>query len=242
MELLSVLRVLLRHGRLLAAGAVVAALAGLALAGWLPIAGDRSTGAAQARVLIDTARPLAADAVAQRVDTIGIRTALLAELMAGDRMRTVMTRAAGLRDDELTVVVPSMGSPQIATPMPDRAASAAVSRRTAEVLTVTSDPAVPIITLRAAAPDAATAGRLVRAGATALGAASGAPHGPNGLVARPLGPARITTVVSGGRSRGRLAAAAAVLLLAGWCGAVVLADGAARLRRRLGVETVAGAG
>jgi hypothetical protein len=231
-ELLSVLRALLRHGRLVAAGAVAATLAALAVAGWLPIADVASTGAARAAVLIDTPRPLAADAGVLGVDAIGARTALLAELMASDRMRRRTARGAGLGPDEITVVVPSMGGPRIATPLPDLVASAATRRWTPGVLTVTNDPAVPFITLRATAPDEAAAGRLVRAAAAALEASARGPAGGEGVVARPLGAPRTTTIVSGGRSRGLLALVGAALVLAAWCAAVVVADGAARARRR----------
>jgi hypothetical protein len=231
MDLVRALSAIRAHLRLTAAGAVVAVFVAIAAAGLLPTAGPQSTGAGQARVLVDTPRPLAGDVQAFGIDTIGARSALLAELVASDRMKPLIARSAGLRASELTVIVPSMGSPRVSMPMPDRAAATATMSPAAHVLTVTTDARMPVITLRATAPDPAAAGRILAAATTTLASAARSPGGGETLVARPLGRADVTAIVSRGAPRRRLAVAAALLAFGAWCTAIVLADGAFGIRR-----------
>jgi hypothetical protein len=233
MDVLSVLRVLLRHGRLVVAGALAAGVAALVATGALP--GERTAyvGVGQSRVMIDTPRPLAADAHVPGITTIGARTAVLADRMASERFRRRIAADAGVPVEELSVVVPSMAAPRVLTPMPDRVAKAAVAR-TRHVLTVAADTALPIVTFDAAAPRTADAGRLLSAATGALVAATRSPHRGPGLVARPLGAARLRTVVDPRQPRRMIALAAALLAAAAWLSAIVVGDAA---RRALGRRT-----
>jgi hypothetical protein len=128
--------------------------------------------------------------------------------------------------------VPSMGAPRVASPLAERAAATATAAPSAHVLTVTSDPLVPIITLRAVAPGPAAADALLRAAAGALASATRSPRGAPAVVVRPLEPARVTVNLAGGDQRRAIAVLIAIMAFGAWCAAVVIADGVHRLRRR----------
>jgi hypothetical protein len=243
MELLTVLEVLSRRRFLVGIGALLAVVVGAAAAGVLPPRSAESpaqvSGEALARVLVDTRDPLAATVRPLGADTIQRRAVLLADLMTSDRVTTIITDQAGRRAGEVVVLRPTESQPSVPGELPDRAAEAALTAATARyVLDVRTDASVPIISVGASAPDARSARGLAEAAVDALKSVTARPGGRNaGVEIRALGSVRTREVTAGNGSRGLLGLAAATILFATWCGAIVMACGVTRLWRSAKVRT-----
>jgi hypothetical protein len=242
MELLNVLKLLWRRRFVVGLGAVVAVLVGAAASGVLPIrsaAGESEVaGEALARVLVDTPDPLAGTVQPTGADTIQRRTVLLADLMTSDRMKSTIAKRAGRRAGEVVVVELSDSEPTVPGELPERAATAATTVATERyVLDVRTDAAVPIISIGASAPDARSARILAEEAVDALRSVTARPSGRKaGVEVQPLGVVRAREVAGDSDPRVRVGLAAATLVFAMWCGAVVVACGLARMWRSAGVR------
>ena len=232
MELISVLQVLERRRLLVALGLVIALLAGLAGAGLLPgspgAGPAEATGLAQARLLLDTPAPLAADLDAS-ADTIGAQAALLGDLMAADHQVGAIARDAGVPIDQLLVRRLALTGPAAPSPLGIRAAAAGTPARPYSV-DVRVSPTLPILSIDAFAPDVRDATALAEAATTSFERLVADKSG--GLTVKSLEPGRAVHVAGAG-GRGKLlglAAALGVFVL--WCCAVVLAAGLARAARK----------
>ena len=240
MELVDILRTLLRARRLVVAGAVLAILVGVLAAFHVTLAPPKIerrqqvSGIAVARLQVDTAPSAVTNARSQDIiGVLGTQARLLADFMASDEVKAQVARAAGVPVSKLFVIGPSMLEPTVPSPLAKRASEAAATAREPYVLTVGAGlgSELPIITIEAAAPDRRAAGVLAVAAARGLAdevASLGTP-GARRLVVRRLGPPRAASKASA--SRLPVAIVLTLGLLVMWCGAIVVAKGlAARLR------------
>jgi hypothetical protein len=242
MELLNVVGVLLRHRLALGVGVLLAAAVGLAAVGAFssaPAGNARGAGIALARVQIDTPRSMTAAAVAKGAVTIHQRAFLLADLMASDGARTAVARLAGLRPGELIVLGPTSVEPPVTPGLPERAGDAAraAAYTNRHVLMYSVDAMVPLMSVSASAPDAASAGRLAAAGVAGMreATAGGFSHG-GGVMVEQLGPVQSRDLRPKADGRKPLAVIAALAVFCAWCTAIVICAGAARLWRTAGVR------
>jgi hypothetical protein len=239
MEIVAILRLLRRHRVYVAAGLLAATMLGLVLTYHVslmpPRLGSRQqvSGVATARVIIAARNQPAFDLKSQLTETLGTRATLLADLLSTDPVQGRIARTAGLEPGQVAVVTPAMGPPPLAIALALSATEAAATPREPYLLTVTTQGQIPIISLRAAGPDAVRAARVANAATETIGAliASRSAGRPDIVVER-LGPALARTVVQGPRRA--IAAGATLLVLGLWCtGIVIVAGLARRLRQRL---------
>jgi hypothetical protein len=238
MEIVSILKVLERHRLLVALGAALTILIALSLAykvSFLPpslASKQQTSGIATARVIIAARTQPAFDLESEITDTLGTRAALLADLLSADAVRARIARGAGLKPDEVAVLTPVWGPPTIDIALPLSATEAASLAYEPYVLTVTSEGNIPIIALRATGRDPLRAAKVANAGIAAIDdlIAKRSPGRPNIVVER-LGPATAWTVSTGPKKA--IAIAAAMVVFAVWCSAIVfLSWFTARRRRR----------
>jgi hypothetical protein len=235
MELVTVLRLLQRRWLLVAAGGLVALFVGVLATGALrvgPFDGTQTrSGYAEARIVVDTPKPLVADLEASDA-TIDKQSVLLAEhlrdtvpLRALARRARVPAALLSVRTVQFEQFVPT----QLGTRSTEVAAAP-----TPYTVTVNPSPTVPIISVVAVAPDRAAAARLAAAAQPVVEsiAAANAPLPQRALSVKPLGPVRAITVLDGG-TKPLLGAIAFVGLFAFWCGAIVVLTGVARVWHRL---------
>jgi hypothetical protein len=164
---------------------------------------------------------------------------LLADLMASRRVEADVARRAGVVPAALLVVGPSMLRPVMASPLAVSAAQAAAITPEPHVLKVDAIASTPLLRLTATAPTAAAARRLAEAGVAAITAAVtglGTP-GARRLVVRRLGPTRLAEIRSD--SKLPMAATAAMVLFAMWCGGLIVLSGVIRRWRRAATRTAA---
>jgi len=244
MELLNVLRVLMHHRIAVALGAVAAVAVGAVASGALsagsPERSPAARGEALIRVLIDTPQSLMATTVVKGAQTVHPRSFLLANLLAGDQLTAAVEREAGLRPGDLVILGPATTEPPVTPGLPERAAEAATVAALIEqehALTVAIDPSVPIMSIRAAAPDAASARELAGAAVAALQATTAETGGKGGGVeVEPLGSV-LSRSVATQTARNFIGGVAAVIAFIFWCAAIVVLGGLTRLWRRLGAQT-----
>jgi hypothetical protein len=245
MELLHILRALVRMRLLVCAGLLLAAAIGLMLAFEVSLAPPALvsratlTGVAAAHVQIDTGPSLIASGDSDEFPVLEKQAGLLADLMASRRVEADIARRAGVVPAALLVVGPSMLRPLMPSPLAVSAAQAAAIAPEPHVLRIDAIGSTPLLRLTATAPSAAAARRLADAGIAGITAAAtglGTP-GAQRLVVRRLGPTR----VAGMRSASKLpmAAAAATVLFAMWCGGLIVLSGVIRRRRRAAARTTA---
>jgi hypothetical protein len=174
MELYRILHLLRRHALLVVIVVVVAVLAGLVTAyDVTPLppkleSKARSSGLAAGRVLVSARKEPPFGLEAKVASTLGDRAALLADLVSTEASRGRIARHAGIRPDELAILGPSAGAPMLAVPLAERATEVAGAPRAPYVLTTSTEGGVPIVTLRAVAPDSKAAARVVDAAAEGL--------------------------------------------------------------------------
>ena len=233
MELITVVEVFRRHWLAVLAGMLVAALAGALASGAAgPSKGAVTrSGYAEAQIVLDTPKPLAADLAASDA-TITKQSVLLAEHLSDSGPARQLARQASVPVGELTIRM-IMSEVFVPTQLSTRA-SESTSTPTRYTLTVTPSPAVPFVSVVATTPDRASAARLAAAALPVLQSltASYAPLPQRARSARPLGAVRSITVVAGG-TRPLFGVVAFAALFAMWCCALVVASGLRRTWRRL---------
>jgi hypothetical protein len=188
-------------------------------------------GLATARMLIDTPESQVVDLSPKGADGLGTRANLLANLMASSPVKAIIASHAGVDQNALIAIAPSSSGPVVSTLLSQRAAASA-SNPESYILTLSSDEALPIISVDVQAPDAQQAARLADAATTGLRdylkSVAAAQNVPNArqLVISTLGPAQSGNVVRGPR---RLIAIFAALFIFGFaCAAVIVVSGLAR--------------
>jgi hypothetical protein len=172
MAIVTILRELSRHRRLIACGWVLAVLAGLAITCTLsipPKSRQYSQGVASARVLVDTPRSQIVEVSPRGTGTIGEQTLLLASVMVDGTIKAATASGAGIAPSQLTginsaVTVPSASGPTPA-PMPSGRDAYVLST---QVLTNAQGDDLPIIELSARGPTEQGAVRLVTASVASL--------------------------------------------------------------------------
>lgn len=238
MDLITILRDLWRHRRLVMVLAALAMLIGFASAYRLtypPLKVESRqylVGMASASVLVDTPDSQVVDVDPEGTDTLGLRANLLASLMAETELSSAIARKAGIPPDRLISIAETPTSPQ--TPLPDGDMSGTY------VLTVRPDEALPFIKINAHAPDARQAAVLANAAMDALegyldskAAAERVPNARRLVVSR-LGPARSGEVVRGPRRL--IALLVAVFFFFAACAATVVGFELARRWRLAAAE------
>ena len=237
MELLNPLRLLARRRRVVAVGAILSVLLGIAASGYVPVgpfaSPERHAAVATAQIQIDTARPLAAD-VRANTAAIADQAVLLGERLASDDARSLIASRADVPLEDLAVLSSRTAIVGRASPLARAAVDASASVQTPVRLTVTTAGDTPIISLVAAAPDRETASRLASAAAPALRfvIASGATVKKQ-LEVKPLARPRTAAVVSGG-PRPLIGVLVALFGFAGWCCCAVILGGLGRAWRKAG--------
>jgi hypothetical protein len=230
MSLVSVLRLLWRARLLVAVGTVPALLIGAIPAYHVSIGAPprfesrgHSLGIASADVLVDSKSSQAVDLGEEPVliDIPGLiaRARLLANLIATSPLRDQIARQAGIDPRTFLATAPSIG---FDSPRPAPATSTA---RQPNVMNVTFNEALPIVTINAEAADEAAAARIASVAASELGRYVGSlvaqdkVPGAHELVVKPLGAPVQATVRRGPR---RLSGAIGFAFVFGlWCAAIV---------------------
>jgi hypothetical protein len=218
-ELVAILRVLLRRPILTAIGAVAAIAAGV-LAG----SGETTkTGTASARLVVDTAKSQLIHQAPTGADTLLWRTVMLADLTASRPLMDRIASEVGVRRNQVVVVQPELAVPVIPATLPSRAAAVAGVIPEEYVLTVRFDELLPIISLEAEAPDRRAAARLVEAAGDAL-KDTGTPVRMTpriqGLAVESVGPVRSKTIID--RPQPLLGVGIAIVVFTVWSAGVAL--------------------
>lgn len=237
MELISILRVLQRHRIAVAFGVPLAVLVGLTMIYQVslfpPGLASRQTVsvAAAQRVLIAAPDQPTFGLDADTHRTLPSRAILLADMLSADGSTAQIARAAGIDPEQLTVLGPAMGAPPLEIAVAVAATEAASVPTGPYLLTATADGHLPVIALRASAPDRATALRLTRAATASLRTIIKDRSGEiEPLTAQPLGVPFSKAIVDGPRKA--MGVGAAIIFLLIWCSAVTLIAGIAERRRR----------
>ncbi|HEY8466965.1 MAG TPA: hypothetical protein VIL04_09190 [Solirubrobacterales bacterium] len=115
---------------------------------------------ADGQLLVDTSDSQVVDARAIGIETLAIRAILLGNLIATSPLRDGIAQRAGLDPDELEVTPPASSTPEVLPPPP---VTSDLPDDEAMRLTVSTDPSLPIVRVRAQAPSAAGAEGLVDA-------------------------------------------------------------------------------
>ena len=223
MEIVGVLRALVRHRALLATGIVVALVLGV-LSFIELSSSQRDLNVSTARVLIDARTTPSTDLESSVADTLGLRAGIVADLMSTRGARAEIARAAGVDVDELAVFGPSMDAPALLLPLAVAATEAAAEVREPYLVRVSARGRIPFLQITASAPTAAEAMDLVDATRTSLGTlvARRSSRGP-GLQVKALGPS-VTKTTRDSPPRA-LAAFVTVGVLGTWCAAIVVVAG-----------------
>jgi hypothetical protein len=231
-----VLRDLLRHRWVVLLGVLIALTAGLLAmfrVSFGPLPGLESrqyeVGVASAAVLIDSQSSQAVDLgtaeVKVDVGSLSARAKLLANLLVTRPLRDDIARQAGVSPDRLITQLSSTTEP--GAPPPEASdVTVQADDPEANIISLQTSDTVPIITVNAQAPAEKTAGALA---ASTIGrlqeyldSVSAANQVPDirKLVMRPLGEPTATTAPRGPGKR--QAVIVFLLLLAVWCGGVLL--------------------
>lgn len=219
MELVAILRLLLRRPVLTAIGAVAAIAVGVLAAG----GETEKTGTASARLVLDTAPSQLIHQAPTGSDTLLWRTVMLADLTASRPLMDRIAGEVGIRRNELAVVHPELAVPVIPATLPSRAATVAAVTPEEYVLTVRFDELLPIIALEANAPDRRAAVRLVEAAGDALkdiGTPERVTPQIQGLTVESVGPVRSRTIID--KPQPLLGIGFAIAVFAVWSAGVAL--------------------
>lgn len=237
MELLSVVRMLVRLRWLVALGAVLAVAGGYLAVIKLGGAPTQRSWQVSIQAQVDMPDPLAADSYASSA-TVQAKTVLMAAYLTRGESAAAIARRAGVPEPQLTVMTPAIDVPRRQSPLVAAAQDTAAAQTPFSVSAV-AWPYSPLITLVASAPDEPTATRLSEAAMRELvGGDTGADK--DRMVVRQLGPARTASSLTSTPPGAPVGVAVGVFLFGGWCTALVLVSGLLGPPRRLGRETAAG--
>jgi hypothetical protein len=238
------LRDLWRLRLLVAAVAILATLAGLAVAYRLPSMESRKyeVGVATARMLVDTPKSQVIEVAPKGSEALGVRAGLLASLMVEGELKDSIAKRAGLQPDELQGVSTAGAEPGAAGDAPNTRGYVL----TTSVLGATAGEQLPIIQIETQAPNAPAAAKLADAAVAALGsyldsrAAAEQVSAGERLRVTGLGAAQARQEVRGPRLL--LAVAAAILLFALGCATMLGMFALVRAWRAMSTKGHFGAG
>jgi hypothetical protein len=232
-----VLQILWRRRVPVALGALLAlALAIKAIGG----AGGDGT-MATTNVLLDTPRHQLVDRSAGGVETLGWRAAVLAELVGTESAKRQIADAVPIPPQMLTVVAPELNLPAVPASLPKAASEAAATARGDYVLITRTDGILPLIKIRAQAPDDEEAIRLASAAVSQIEA---------GDFLGPLPESQRFEVTRVGGIKARTipadpevarAFAVSVLFFCFWCTAIFVFEAGLQWWRRTGTKRPAAA-
>ncbi len=145
-------------------GAVIAIVVALAVAHK-----SSSSGVASTRVVLDTPTSQVIDAAPFGAYSLPWRASLLVHLMAGEPVKRELAAELGISPDALTVDDRALNSPAVAASLPLAGAEAAAADQTRYVLRLNvNGQSLPIISIKARAPDPAAATKLATSAVTVL--------------------------------------------------------------------------
>jgi hypothetical protein len=164
-ELLPILRRLWRRKAALGIGLVLAIGAAAAIGGSPPAASE----VAWTRVVLDTPKSELVQSAPGGSDTLAWRASLLIHLMGTDAEGRALAQRLGVPPYEVDVMDEAYTFPEVPASMPVRAAAAASTTAAPYVLTLgMDDPVLPVIAIKAAAPQREAAVRLAAAAVARL--------------------------------------------------------------------------
>ncbi len=236
MELVSIMRVLIRKRVMVGIAALASLAVGFAATtGALsigPLSGPKpATAHATSRVLVDMPASLLVNEPGIRADTTATRAILLADLALSDDVKAAIAKDAGIAPDELHVITPSVSAAPLPNALTERTLEVAKASTAPNVLRLTADGQLPVVWIDAAAPDEAAAKRLADAATAGLQTVAGS--GDDRVEVEQLAPP-LTQIIPGasGRPLALLAALGTFCLL---CGAIVLLTGLSARRSAVSV-------
>lgn len=199
------------------------------------IAGTSGASAvATTHVLVDTPRHQLVDRTSAGVETLGWRAAVLAELLGTESAKRRIARSVPIPTRTLSVVAPELNLPTIPASLPQAASEAAASSLAPYVLTTSTDNVLPLIEIRAEAPDRERAARLAEGAVTQLengGVLGPRPDSPRFVVTRV---APVSARTASGDPDVMRAVALGGILFCFWCAAIVIVPGGLEWWRRAG--------
>jgi len=218
MEFVPIVQRLWRRRLYVALGALLAVAAGLVAGPGQPV----RSGAATARVVLDTPDSQAVYTDPGGADSLQWRTKLLAHLVGSEPTKARMGRALGVRAGRIAVDIVHLEVPELLTTLPVAAADLAMTSPEPYGLVVRYDEMLPIISIAARGPDRRAAARLADAATGALQAAGTGRYEPElqGFVVDRVGPTRSREVLNGGGPKRALAIAAITFF--GWLAGVAM--------------------
>lgn len=228
MAIVKIMRDLWGRRRLVACAAIVAALAGYAVAFKVPTLKSKKyqVGTATTRVLVDTPSSQIVAVAPTGLDLLTSRANLLASLMVGGTIKNAIAQRADLRTDQLVGIAESAPSP-VPTPAPPPRGY--VLTTTVLNDTDVSNPGgyeLPIIEIDTQAPDASGAAALANAAVAGLQDFLTSQAASEGLPATrrirvtSLGRAQAIEVVHGPRNL--MVFGVAIFVFAAGCAAILL--------------------
>jgi hypothetical protein len=168
------------------------------------------------------------------VGSLSARARLLANLMSTSPLKDRIARRAGIAPSTLIARAPAgpgITTPDPATPL-STGSTISPSDPNANILTITVNETLPILSADSQAPDTDIAAKISAAAVTELPlylrSVASTDRVPNAqqLVVKPLGPARYATVQHGPRRM--FAIIAAIVLFCMWCAGILVIAGFAR--------------
>ena len=221
MELVDILRVLVRRRIGVVVALALSVLAGAAVQYQIsllpPRLGERvsTSSTAHTRLLLTApAQPPTVDLNSELGDTLGLRAGLLADRMTTYAVRQEIAERAGIRPEDLAVLSPASQGPPLAVPIGVEAADAARLTSEPYALSMAADPTIPIVSFSVAAPDAEGARHVAQAATAAYEGLVAAGTGPKfHLSVEKLGTIRTQTTVSRPSKMIGIAAAFVVFVL-----------------------------
>mgnify|MGYP001394864908 CR=1 FL=1 len=166
MNTVFILRRLWRFRFFVALLALMAIAAGIFVLYEIPSMESRkyTVGVASARILVDTPASQVVDLSPEGSDSLGARTALLANLMVDGEIKNAIARQAGMQPDDFIGVNPDAGLPAAFDGAPPRDKTVLST----EVTMVSNSAWLPIIQVDTQAPKRADAERLANAAVVGL--------------------------------------------------------------------------
>jgi hypothetical protein len=221
MELVAVLRILVRRRVAVVAGLILSVVA----AGGMYKLTNKTTVVAYSSgsALLATPGTTASTTDPQTAYTLPDRAALLADLMSTDSARLDIARAAGISAPQLGIRVPAMGVTQVATPLPMAAEQASLPAGTYLANVTTQNPAIsdeaPIIAVAVRGPKVVVTNRIVNAVRREMQLLASS-KGSSTLVVESLGDPSGQSFAHGARKS--IALVLGIVLFGLWCCAVVV--------------------
>jgi hypothetical protein len=227
MELVSLVRTLLRRRKLLLLGVVLAAaVAALLVVHARAAPPTPAAGAAIVRVLVDRPHSLITDSDSDGADTALVRAHVIADQLATDDARMTIARHAAVPAAQLLVKGPHVGAVTVGSPLSVDGAEVATALPATDLVSVEVALQSPILTIQTWAPTTAAARALADSSLVALHglAATTAAQGPGAVVISQLGPAATVEIPGSSSTHLKKAVGGAVVFLALWCFALLSLD------------------